>query len=187
MKMIKLKQYVAGFLVMVMFVNVAFTNNVFAANNDFKWIAESGYEFSDKDIESIIPVLEVIDKIPIKLLQTGSQQEIEAFCRQQGVSLTIYNDYVGEKSVKLPEYSLNGNLEKCALALGQLIVTVGIPASKILKIKKYIAALGGAREAAALLVGATTASEKAQGILTALGGVLATITGIDGIREHCLS
>lgn len=186
MKMIKIKQHIAVILVMTIFANVAFPAKAFAAQNDFKWIAENGFEFTDEDIESIIPVLEVIDKIPVELLKTGSQEEIEAFCRQQGGALNIYNDYIGEKAAKIPQYTLNRSWGKCALALGQLIVTVGIPASKILKIKKYIAALGGVREAAALLAGATTASEKAQGILVALGGVLATITGIDGIREHCL-
>ena len=187
MNMIKIRQHIARLLVMTIFVNLAFPINIFAAENDFKWVAENGYEFTDKDIKSIIPVLEVINKIPDELLKTGSQEEIVAFCTQQGRSLNVYNDNIGEVSYEMPQYVLNGSIGKCALSIGQLIVTVGIPASKLLKIKKYIAALGGVKEAAALLVGATTASEKAQGILTALGGVLATITGIDGIKEHCLS
>ncbi|MBS5932400.1 MAG: hypothetical protein KIC94_05945 [Clostridiales bacterium] len=89
MKMIKIKQYIAGILVMNIFANVALPANAFAAQNDFKWIAENGFAFSDGDIESIIPVLEVIDKIPVELLKTGSQEEIEAFCRHQGEALIM--------------------------------------------------------------------------------------------------
>ena len=66
------------------------------------------------------------------------------------------------------------------------IFILSIPASQITKIKDYIAALGGIKMAAKLLVGATTITEKLQGTLAALGSILGTLTGVTGVYEHCL-
>lgn len=146
-----------------------------------------GYEFTEEDINSLIPVFEVIEQLPDELLVNGTHEQINQFAKERGVSLKVYNDNIGETVNDLHLRVKRGDAFQCVLSIGQLLVTVGIPATKITKIKNYIAALGGVTEAAKLLVGATTISEKAQGILVALGGVLMTITGIDGIREHCFS
>ena len=118
--------------------------------------------FSQADVDSLIPVFQ-----------------------DQGVSLKVYNDAIGETQNVLHIRNKRADGWKCALAIGELLVTVGIPATQITKIKKYIKALGGVKAAAQLLVGATTVSEKLAGTLTALGEVIATISGVSGIKEHC--
>ena len=45
--------------------------------------------------------------------------------------------------------------------------------------------LGGVWNAAQLLVGATSASEKLQGTVAALSGILFTLTGISDIKDYC--
>jgi len=136
--------------------------------------------FSEKDVESIMPFFEILEKIPMELLEEGDSSKVNNYFRENGLSVHIYNPEKGEKfRVK------RANALRCSLAIGQLIVTVGLPISQITKIKKYIAALGGVKQAALLLTGATTASEKLQGTLAALAGILATITGVADIQEHC--
>lgn len=134
---------------------------------------------SQEDIKSILPFLEAIDKMPNDLLEKGDSKEINNFFTKCGFATHVYNPEKGETfKVK------RSNAWRCGLAIGQLIVTVGLPVSQVAKIKNYIAALGGIKEAALLLTGATTASEKAQGILAALGQILLTATGTD-IQEYC--
>lgn len=186
----KLKKYIAGLLAVSMLAGAIAPVPVFASEKTttcYKGlVTESGYQFTQEDVDSIIPVLETIEKIPDELLETGTHEEISQFCRANGIALNIYNDNIGETEDFIVSSFGKRDAGKCAIAIGQLIVTVGIPATKIVKIKKYINALGGVWEAAKLLAGATTVSEKSAGILTALGGLLATITGVDGIKEHCL-
>ena len=141
--------------------------------------------FSQADVDSLIPVFEAIEQIPDDLLENGSHAEINQFFQDQGVSLKVYNDAIGETQNVLHIRNKRADGWKCALAIGELLVTVGIPATQITKIKKYIKALGGVKAAAQLLVGATTVSEKLAGTLTALGEVIATISGVSGIKEHC--
>lgn len=188
MKKLSLKKGIATLLIMAITLTTFTSTQVFAAdktNRNFTWQAENGYEFTAEDITSILPVLETIDKIPTELLEKGTHEEINKFCQEHGTSLKIYNDNIGETSSDLHLRKKRKSAWRCSLAIGQLIVTVGIPATKITKIKKYISALGGVRKTAKLLVGATSVSEKARGLLTSLGSVLMTITGIDGIKEHC--
>lgn len=186
----KFKKNVAGLLAVTMFTGaVTPATPVFASEkivSSYQGIVtDNGYEFTQEDIESIIPVLETIEQIPDELLESGTHDEISRFCREHGTALNIYNDNIGETQKSIIIRSSRKSAAKCALAIGQLIVTVGLPATQITKIKKYIKALGGVAEAAKLLVGATTVSEKSAGILSALGTILATITGVDGIKEHC--
>lgn len=141
--------------------------------------------FSQTDVDSIIPIFNAIEQIPDDLLENGSHTEINNFFKAQGVQLKVYNDAIGETKDILHIRNKRANAFMCAVSIGELIVTVGIPATKITKIKKYIKALGGVKSAAQLLVGATTVSEKLRGSFIALGEVLRTITGVAGIKENC--
>lgn len=141
--------------------------------------------FTEKDINSTIPIFEAIIDTPDELLTKGTSDEIKQYYRQKGIYLNVYNDNIGEDSSNVSIITPRTNYFRCGLALGQLFLTVAIPATQITKIKKYIQALGGVWEAAQLLVGATTASEKTQGALAALSGILLTLTGIADIKEHC--
>ncbi|MGG3691866.1 hypothetical protein [Heyndrickxia ginsengihumi] len=69
-------------------------------------------------------------------------------------------------------------IAKCSAALALFISSNLFAASKIIKIKKYIKALGGLGEAAKLLAGATTWEEKLKIGGTAFAGLAAEITGV---------
>lgn len=70
-----------------------------------------------------------------------------------------------------------------AWALGSGIFAV----AKVAKLKKYIAALGGMKEAAVLLMTATTWEERMEAGGTALVTLAAEISGIKDIKENCFS
>ena len=67
-------------------------------------VTESGYQFTQEDVDSIIPVLETIEKIPDELLETGTHEEISQFCRANGIALNIYNDNIGETEDFIVDY-----------------------------------------------------------------------------------
>jgi hypothetical protein len=74
---------------------------------------------------------------------------------------------------------------KCAGSIAAAVGTFAIPASKLLKLKSFIKSVGGVRDAAKLLVGATSRSEKLSAIGKAgvTGG--AEILGIKEIQDNC--
>ncbi|GIN39414.1 hypothetical protein [Heyndrickxia oleronia] len=113
--------------------------------------------------DELLPVLDAIEYVPDELLENGSPEEIKKYFENA-----------------LPKIHTQG-IWGCSLAIGELLVTNAIPATKIFKIKKYIKALGGAWETAKLLVGATTAGEK----VAALSGLIAELTGFTNVRNEC--
>lgn len=76
-------------------------------------------------------------------------------------------------------------ITKCAGAVTMAIGTIALPVAKIGKIKSYIKALGGIKEAVMLLVGATSAAEKGEAVIQAFMGLASELTGIAGIAENC--
>lgn len=76
-------------------------------------------------------------------------------------------------------------ITKCVAAVGVVIVGTIFSVAKIAKIKKYIKALGGVREAVLLMMGATTFAEKGAEVTKALGKLCAAILGVDTIIENC--
>jgi hypothetical protein len=77
---------------------------------------------------------------------------------------------------------------KCVSAVVLVIGSTVVTASKLVKIKRYIKALGGVKEAVVLLMGAGSfadikaAGGETWGILKSLAGEL---LGIDGIMNNC--
>lgn len=78
-----------------------------------------------------------------------------------------------------------GDAAGCAAAIGGIVLGVAVPAVKLLRIKKDIKAIGGVWESAKLLVGAGTAAEKGEAVVTALGSLVAELTGVAGVAEAC--
>ncbi len=74
---------------------------------------------------------------------------------------------------------------KCGAAIIELLATTAVPAAKILRIKKYIEALGGARQAAELLLKATTMEEKLRVGGQALVNLAKELLGISRVKEYC--
>lgn len=73
----------------------------------------------------------------------------------------------------------------CSSAIVTMLVGNMIAASKILKIKKYMNALGGVKEAIQLMWGASFNFEKLQALGGALGGLAAELAGVAGIQKAC--
>lgn len=147
--------------------------------------AQQTYQYTQQDIESLTPIFEAIEQTPDELLLNGNSKQINQYFRSKNVKLNVYNDLLGETEDDVPIATFRSNYWRCGLAIGQLLVTVAIPATQLSKIKNYISALGGVWNAARLLVGATSVSEKLRGTLTALSGILLTLTGISDIKDYC--
>lgn len=74
---------------------------------------------------------------------------------------------------------------KCALAIATFIGTNLVSATKLLKIKEYIEALGGVAEAAELLLKCSTWAERLSVGGTALVNLAAEILGVSIIKDNC--
>jgi hypothetical protein len=79
---------------------------------------------------------------------------------------------------------------KCAGSVVAALVGVGVPAAKLVWLVKYVKRLGGPKEAAKLLLGATSKAEKVKAIKKALGAksgaaLAGLLLGIPGIRDNC--
>ncbi|KAK3396679.1 hypothetical protein B0T20DRAFT_276964 [Sordaria brevicollis] len=76
-------------------------------------------------------------------------------------------------------------IAKCVASIVQLIATTAVPAAKLLKIKKYIKALGGVKESVKLLLGATTKAEKLKAGGQALVYLSAELLGVGSVKAAC--
>ncbi|KAH6855476.1 hypothetical protein B0I37DRAFT_411468 [Chaetomium sp. MPI-CAGE-AT-0009] len=76
-------------------------------------------------------------------------------------------------------------IAKCVAAIVQLLATTAVPAAKLFRIKKYIQALGGAKEAVKLLLGATTRAEKLRVGGEILVNLSAELLGISTVKNNC--
>lgn len=74
---------------------------------------------------------------------------------------------------------------KCVATVTSAIATNVIPAAKLLKIKKYIAELGGVKSAIQLLIGATTTAEKLKAGGQALVELSKLFLGVTAIEAAC--
>lgn len=76
-------------------------------------------------------------------------------------------------------------IAKCAGSISWVIGSTVLAASKIVKIKKYIKALGGVKKSAALLMGATSLSEKSTTVAKTLLSLASTLSGVDSVYKNC--
>ena len=84
-----------------------------------------------------------------------------------------------------PFWSTAWHVARCAAAVVVAVASLAIPLSKLLKLKAFVRAVGGARNAASLMVGASSRAEKARVISAAIGAGAAEILGIDAIITNC--
>lgn len=73
----------------------------------------------------------------------------------------------------------------CAAAITWLIGSNLLAVAKLIKIKKYIQALGGVKAPARLVVGATTWEERMRVGGSALVGLAAELVGVAGVKSAC--
>ena len=74
---------------------------------------------------------------------------------------------------------------KCVGSIAWVIGTTIFAATKLVKIKKYIKELGGIKETAQLLIGATSITEKSTAVAKTLLTLAATISGVDSVYNNC--
>lgn len=133
---------------------------------------------TNEELEQSIATLKAIEEIPDELLESGDSQAINQYFKDKGLTSHIYNPEIGEEApMIIQSYGWWG----CSLAVAEIIVMNAIPIAKLTKIKKYVKALGGAKETAKLLVGATTAGEKA----AVLSALVAELTGFTNVKNAC--
>lgn len=109
---------------------------------------------------------------------------------------TYYKIVSNNKLVQVVEFTENTafpvvadpnwtKIGKCAGSIAWAIGSGLFAGAKLIKIKKYVAELGGLQQAAKLLVGATTWEEKLHTGGYALINLAAELTGVAGIQANC--
>ncbi|ALC06985.1 hypothetical protein CDES_13215 [Corynebacterium deserti GIMN1.010] len=73
----------------------------------------------------------------------------------------------------------------CSAAIAGMIAGNVVGAAKLLKIKQYMKALGGVKEAVQLMWGASFSYEKMQALGGALGALAAELAGVSSIKDQC--
>ena len=137
-----------------------------SANNQDSHLADEAQEWEEG--------LDYIMSIPDDVLLQGDAATQE-WVRENPASPASQGDQV------TPYASVLG----CAGAITAMIAGNLVGAAKLLKIKKYIKALGGVKEAVQLMWGASFSYEKMAAAGGALGALAAELTGIAGIQDQC--
>ena len=163
----------------------AVTANDAAANFNFT----SDFDFA------LDRLLAEIDEIPDNVLEKGDealhQWLVEHGNRAGNEKLKRDNNSNAENLGLLERGELVARatlwrIAKCVAAIVQLLGTTAIPAAKLLRIKKYIKALGGTKKAVELLLKATTRAEKLKVGGQALVALAAELLGISTVKNNCL-
>ena len=123
---------------------------------------------SDEDAKAIYQVLNYYEQIPDSVLEAG-------------------DDALGQWQAENPVYRERASVVGCIGAVTWLIGSNVVGAAKILKIKKYIQALGGVKEAVELMWKASFKFEKMKAAGGALAGLGAELLGIMGVKDQCFS
>ena len=101
-----------------------------------------------------------------------------------GKTLTQIVDHAGYQYPVVADPSW-WSVAKCVAAIAWVVGSAIFAASKLTKIKSGIKTLGGIKSTAKLLLGATSAAEKASAIGSAFVGVASEFLGIDTIVDNC--
>ncbi|KAK0671717.1 hypothetical protein QBC41DRAFT_315404 [Cercophora samala] len=131
-------------------------------------------------------VLEKGDEVLHQWLVANGDREPETALKRD----TDYVDAVEENLSLLERGELAARaslwkIAKCVAAIVQLLATTAVPAAKLLRIKKYIKALGGAKQAVKLMLGATTKAEKLKAGGEILVNLSAELLGISTVKNNC--
>lgn len=154
-----------------------------------KLISDSEYlgeEFSSGEIfivnsENII--VGIIDK---PWAYDANGEEVETYYRIDNTNtLTQIVNFTNDNAFPIVADPSAWQVTKCVAAITWVVGSTVFAAAKILRIKKYIAALGGIKSAATLLMGATTAAERLEIGGSALMNLASEILGIAAVQDNC--
>ncbi|KAH8911592.1 hypothetical protein BR93DRAFT_965372 [Coniochaeta sp. PMI_546] len=178
---------------------VAFPTDV---NNEVKTVARAeaaaaaDFNFTTDFDSPLNNLFSTFENIPDSVLEQGDDALdkwlVEHGVREPGAKLKRSDDHVetrDEASV-FERAALQARVSwwkvaKCVAAIVQLLATTAIPAAKILRIKKYIEALGGAKRAVELLLKATSRAEKLKAGGEVLVNLAAELLGISSVKNNC--
>ena len=156
--------------------------------------ATANFNFTSDFDFALDRLLAEIDEIPDDVLEKGDETLHQW--------LVEHGNRAGNEKLKRDDNSEAENLSllergelaaraslwkiaKCVAAIVQLLGTTAIPAAKLLRIKKYIKALGGTKKAVELLLKATTRAEKLKVGGQALVALAAELLGISTVKNNC--
>lgn len=160
-------------------------------------------EFDDETQGSLAYIFNAIDSIPDDVLAAGDDATnkwlVDHGYRSNstaGVKRDEDHASVWERAPEpQPEEGLDSvelakrvnwwKVAKCVGAIVQLLATTAVPAAKLLRIKKYINALGGAKQAVQLLLKATSRAEKLKAGGEVLVNLAAELSGISSVQKAC--
>lgn len=112
--------------------------------------------------------------------------EIETYYKVKGNELIQVVNFDENTAFPVVADPSAWKVTKCVAAIAGVLVTTIFAAAKIVKIKKYIKALGGLKVTAELIVGgAVTSGEIAGATLTTLKNLIAELTGVASIESAC--
>ncbi|CCC14054.1 hypothetical protein SMACR_08503 [Sordaria macrospora] len=160
------------------------------------------YNFTPAFTSSLDDLFNLLDSIPDSVLESGdealNQWFIDNDLRDPSADLLLDTtpalevddlDLVGDETLVergvLVARASAWKIAKCVASIVQMIATTAVPAAKLLKIKKYIKALGGVKESVKLLLGATTKAEKLKAGGKALVYLSAELLGISSVKAAC--
>ncbi|MEV2910802.1 hypothetical protein [Paenibacillus larvae] len=118
-------------------------------------------------------LLEQIESIPDEIINTNDANQINAYLKEKNIDFTVKSDRVKR------------GWRGCSLAIAGAIVTTAIPIAKLAKIKSLVNALGGVKEAAKIIWGATTKGEKWKALGEAGKDLVAELAGITAVKTAC--
>ncbi len=156
--------------------------------------AAANFNFTSDFDFALDRLLAAIEEIPDDILQKGDEalhQWLVEHGHRAGNEKLKRDDSSEAESLSLlkrGELAARASLwkiAKCVAAIVQLLGTTAIPAAKLLRIKKYIKALGGTKEAVKLLLGATTQAERLKVGGQALVALAAELLGISTVKNNC--
>jgi len=158
--------------------------------------------FVPEAADPLIAFLSVLESIPDSILAAGDEATndwlVAQDLREAGAALRPERDGIPDTTTIVAEVKARDvgrvalvaraglwKVAKCAAAIIELIATTAVPAAKILRIKTYISALGGVKDAAKFLVGGSSNAEKLKVGGKDLVNLSTELSGIASIKRNC--
>jgi len=132
----------------------------------------------------------IVEAIPVSTLEAGDAA-VSEYLATAPASIAIPATVVEARSdsVETRAVAAQANVIddlKCAAEIAKVILTTVVPAARLLRIKKYIEALGGTGKIVKILIKIRKGEKVGSAeILSAGKKLLGEITGITGIKEKC--
>lgn len=154
-----------------------------------KLISDSEYlgnDFSSKEIFIVNSENKIIGIIDKPWAYDANGKEVDTYYKIDNENtLTQVVNFTNDNAFPIIADPSAWQVTRCVAAITWVIGSTVFAGAKILRIKKYIAALGGLKSAATLIMGATTAAERFKVGGSALMNLASEILGIAAVQDNC--